>query len=409
VKIDNVTWTEESKAVEMINMAKFHRNLVKRGQLGRQGSTLYHTWMGENQTLSHPTRLPTVIIARRKRANELDTDAMQISPALQVLDRATSDCYSNGIEVRHQDEDSERQNSDKGDEIVDWVQCGMCAKWRKLPYGVDATSLPRDWNCDVGGKLRFGLNCDVAEESTYEGDELTEVNETDDCHQPMTGGYRVKRASVLLHSYDETNIRSVWGLRPCYTWGDGYCGFRCAAANRDTTMQQMIHDLYGFWEWKWAKKLDEGQLTFRKIGTYKYEYPSKPDWNYESKYNDGLAQTKVAELRPVEQALANGYEKLHRRHWCPEDIFEALATMDNMCILFIKSMPQPGEPPYKVYLPKVCVLVYRMEDLTCELVKAKEKGLTVRGVALGSGHFCSLYPRSMQPNFAGNKAIGPFE
>jgi hypothetical protein len=66
VKIDNVAWTEENKAVEIINMAKFHRNLVKRGQLGRQGSTFYHTWMGENQTLSHLTRLPTVVIARRK-------------------------------------------------------------------------------------------------------------------------------------------------------------------------------------------------------------------------------------------------------------------------------------------------------------------------------------------------------
>jgi hypothetical protein len=50
-------------------------------------------------------------------------------------------------------------------------------------------------------------------------------------------------------------------------------------------------------------------------------------------YSDGLAQTKI------------GYEKLHRRPWCPEDMLEALATMDNMCILFIKGMPQPGEPP----------------------------------------------------------------
>ncbi len=111
----------------------------------------------------------------------------------------------------------------------------------------------------------------------------------------------------------------------------------------------------------------------------------------------------------MEQALASGYEKLHRRHWCPEDIFEALAAIDNMCILFIKSMSQPGEPPYKVYLPKVCVFVNRMEDLTCELVKAKEEGLKVRKVALGSEHFCALYPQSMQPNFAGNNAIGPFQ
>jgi hypothetical protein len=409
-KIDNVAWTEENKAVEMINMARFHRNLIKTGQLGRQGSSLYHTWMRENQTLSHPTGLPTVVIARRKRPKGTRTgDDVQITLAALSSDATDSNSDTHDVEVRLQHGESASQNCDKEVEIINWVQCEMCAKWRKVPPGVDANSLPRNWNCDVGGKLHFGLNCNVAEESTYEGDALPAMDEMDDCHQPLTGGYRVKRASVLLHSHEEITLRSEWGLRPCYTWGDGYCGFRCAAANRGTTMQQMLHDLYGFWEWKWAKKLDEGQLTFRKIGAYKYAYPHKPDWNYETQYDDELAQKKIAELRPVEQALTNGYEKLHRRHWCPEDIFEALAAIDNMCILFIKSMSQPGEPPYKVYLPKVCVLVNRMEDLTCELVKAKEEGLKVRGVALGSGHFCALYPQSMQPNFAGNNAIGPFQ
>ncbi len=35
IKMDNVALTEENKAVEMINLSKFHRNLVKKGQLGR--------------------------------------------------------------------------------------------------------------------------------------------------------------------------------------------------------------------------------------------------------------------------------------------------------------------------------------------------------------------------------------
>jgi hypothetical protein len=125
-------------------------------------------------------------------------------------------------------------------------------------------------------------------------------------------------------------------------------------------MKQMLHDLYGFWEWKWAKNLDEGQLTYSKTGPYKYTYyPGLPDWKNEREYNDEVAQSKLAELRPVEQALANGCEKLHRRHWCPEDIFEALATMDNMCILFIKIRPEPGELAHKVFLPKVCVVESR--------------------------------------------------
>ncbi len=65
--MDNVALTEENKAVEMKKVSKFHRNLVKKGQLGRQGSVLYHTWIRENQTLSQPIGLPTVLSARRKR------------------------------------------------------------------------------------------------------------------------------------------------------------------------------------------------------------------------------------------------------------------------------------------------------------------------------------------------------
>jgi hypothetical protein len=174
-------------------------------------------------------------------------------------------------------------------------------------------------------------------------------------------------------------------------------------------MQQMLHALYSFWEWKWAKNFNEGQLTYSKAGPYKYTYPRLPDWNYDREYNEEVVQSKIAELRPVEQALANGREKLHSRHWCAEDIFEALATIDNMCILFIKTRPEPGEPAYKVFRPKVCVVVSMLEDITGVLMQAKAEGLTVRGVALQNAHFCSLYPRNMQPNFAGRTAIGSFK
>ncbi len=83
--------------------------------------------------------------------------------------------------------------------------------------------------------------------------------------------------------------------------------------------------------------------------------------------------------------------------------------MDNMGILFIKTSPEPGEPAYKFFLPKVCVVESRLEDLTIVLVQAKAKGLTVRGLALQNGHFCSLFPRNMQPNFTGITAVGSFE
>ncbi len=33
------------------------------------------------------------------------------------------------------------------------------------------------------------------------------------------------------------------GLRPCCTWANGYCGYRCLAALRDTTMKTLIKDV----------------------------------------------------------------------------------------------------------------------------------------------------------------------
>ncbi len=139
-----------------------------------------------------------------------------MEPASPIAKQTMSDSDINVGELRLRDEEREKQKCDKGDGVIYWVQCDMCSKWRKLPPGVDASSLPREWNCDVGGKLNFGLNCHVAEESVSEGDALPQVDEVDDSHQPLTGGYRVKRVSVLLHNYEETIItrRTPRTIRP---------------------------------------------------------------------------------------------------------------------------------------------------------------------------------------------------
>ncbi len=72
-------------------------------------------------------------------------------------------------------------------------------------------------------------------------------------------------------------------------------------------------------------------------------------------------------------------------------------------------MAKPGEGRYRVYSSTGCVMLRKMEDMSNLLRSAQEKGTTVRGVAIGHDHFCSLYSRNMQPNFAGNDAIGPFD
>ncbi len=69
-----------------------------------------------------------------------------------------------------------------------------------------------------------------------------------------------------------------------------------------------------------------------------------------------------------------------------------LTAIDNMCILFINTMAGHGEGRYRVYTSTGCAVFHRMEDMRNILRSAQDKGTTVRGVALGKDHFCSLHP-----------------
>ncbi len=84
------------------------------------------------------------------------------------------------------------------------------------------------------------LNCDVDEDIANENEVIDDDNA---CHQPLVGSYRVKLMPVVLNPEEETWLRSVCGLRPCYTWNDGYSAYRCAVANRGSTKQQMIDEI----------------------------------------------------------------------------------------------------------------------------------------------------------------------
>jgi hypothetical protein len=141
---------------------------------------------------------------------------------------------------------------------------------------------------------------------------------------------------------------------------------------------------------------------------YKYVLPDESDI-CEVEYTDEMAKINVEDLKPVHAALSSTWDILHKRHWCPDDIFPTLAIIDNICILYKNTMAQPGEARYRVYSSTGCVTFRKMEDMSHLLRSAQEKGTTVRGVAFGHDHFCSLYPRNMQPNIAGSDAIGPFD
>jgi hypothetical protein len=47
----------------------------------------------------------------------------------------------------------------------EWVECGLCTKWRRLPPGISADTLSlTQWACIDGDVWKKGLNCDVLED-----------------------------------------------------------------------------------------------------------------------------------------------------------------------------------------------------------------------------------------------------
>jgi hypothetical protein len=159
--------------------------------------------------------------------------------------------------------------------------------------------------------------------------------------------------------------------------------------NKATTMCQMLDDIFFFWGWKWAKKTRESQFMYKACPPYKYTNGEEGDI-CEVEFTDEMAQKNIAALKPVHAALSSTRDILHKRHWCSDDLFPILAVIDNMCILFINTMAAHGEARYRVYTSTGCAAFHRMEDMCNLLRSAQDKGTTVRGVALGKDHFCSL-------------------
>jgi hypothetical protein len=79
-----------------------------------------------------------------------------------------------------------------------------------------------------------------------------------------------------------------------------------------------------------------------------------------------------------------------------------------MNVLFIDTSAQPDTPRYRMYGRNGCQHFFTMEQVSVGM-NAKINYGNLRGVAFGHGHFCPLYLRNMQPNFAGKHAIGHHE
>ena len=212
--------------------------------------------------------------------------------------------------------------------------------------------------------------------------------ETDvtDCHQSRNTPFRVKLLPVTLQQQEETWLRNEWGLRQCNTWGDGYCGYRSAVAIRGTTMMKLLDDLLYFWGWKWAKKRSEPQSTYVTCRQYEHWFSNAEQENYIEEFTKILAQTKIDALKMVQTALAQSMDILKSKYWCPDNLFESLAVMDKMDILFIDTSAEAGIPRYRIYGRNGGLHFCTMEQVSA-VMSAKINYGNLHGVAFGKGHF----------------------
>ncbi len=221
----------------------------------------------------------------------------------------------------------------------------------------------------------------------------------------------VKHEPVALNRQEEIWLREEWGLRACYTWNDGYSIYRCAAANRGSTKQQMVADLLLFWGADSAGV--EGVYKQWKQYVYVNEGPESeeecPQGNTEciEEFTENFAQANTKALQLVQQSLDRGTtDKLNKRYAPPEHVFEALALLDDMVILVVDATDADDIPRYRVYCRARCFFATRMESAAIVLREARNHGYKICGVASKGNQHCCLYPVKKQPNFAGCNAIG---
>ncbi len=184
------------------------------------------------------------------------------------------------------------------------------------------------------------------------------------------------------------------GLRPCYTWNDGYCGYCCLAPICGTTMTIISTRLLpctDLWH--------NNDKCKARIFPKQYFPSNLVEWRTD------VVEWRT-ELQRVQTSLSKEYVKLNRSYW-RDDIFDIVAKADDMCIIFVNTHPQNDQLRYKVYTPnggvQTCQNLLEVQNIIRSLCPL---GTNVRGVGFDdSSHFCALYPADIDPNFAGGNCI----
>ena len=367
------------KVVE-VSMAKYHQNMRNTGSLGPTAIAAYVALMKDKDDL---TRMPIGKKTRTRQHNGLRISVPVFlkerqatepeEPIVEVLAQSSEDQEASASS--QQTEDSQREThmrieANGEPKPTEWVMCTLCTKWRILPPEVHAASLHVKWTCGIGFQSRPHLDC----HTPYDLDTPQSVLAN---HQKKQAPCRtITRQEVTLQDDEKIWLLNECGLRPCYTWADGYSGYRCLAALRDTTMKNLIKDVLS------ALLGQEGEQNTRMN-----------------------VMERKKELQRVLIALSESYVKLSRHYHCRDDMFSIVAKMDDMCIILVNTIPENEQLRYRVYTPTGVTLCPTLQEVQDIIQPLRYLGKSVRGVGFGTAHFCALYPADEDPNFAGPSSI----
>jgi hypothetical protein len=138
-KVESIKKRNETIDTQYSNTQLRFRQLSKKGNLGKAGEI---NWQWATNDMPTTMDVPTSL-------DQCVTTNLIAHPLQEPL--------------RH---DCATDTSDEIAEIRDeWVECTQCSKWRRLPLGMKADTLPLDWTCRSAAAWRAGLNCDEAEDA----------------------------------------------------------------------------------------------------------------------------------------------------------------------------------------------------------------------------------------------------
>jgi hypothetical protein len=117
----------------------------------------------------------------------------------------------------------------------------------------------------------------------------------------------------------------------------------------------------------------------------------------------------LIQLKHVAKALNQGLYSIRSTYYCRDDIFEIIAAMDDMAIVFVNTTALLDNFRYRVYCPKIMHTCSTLTEVTEVLRPFSDEGKKIRGVGFGNAHYCALFPIDEEPNFAGNNCIGQWD